>query len=83
MSRVDLVMGLPRPALVAAPPPAHVLGDGPLCGDELFGLLRGDRAAVGVADDVGRAPVHDGPEPFGEAGGHDAAGRRTFAITIN
>jgi hypothetical protein len=43
-------------------------------GDDLFGLVRGDRGAVGVADDVRHAAVHDGPEPFGEAGSHDAAG---------
>jgi hypothetical protein len=46
MSREDLVRGLPRPALAAAPSPADVLGHGPLLGDDLFGLLGGDRGAV-------------------------------------
>ena len=31
-----------------------------------------DGSAVGVADDVGHAAVHHGPEPFGEVGGDDA-----------
>lgn len=41
-------------------------------GDDHLGLVGFDGAAVGVADGVGHATGHDGPEPLGEVGGHDA-----------
>ena len=69
MSCEDLVRGLP--CLLAAPPPADVLGDGPVRSDDAFGLLRGDGLAVGVADHVGHAAGHHGPGTFGEVGGDD------------
>jgi hypothetical protein len=36
MSWVDLVRGLPRLGLAAAPSTAYVLADGPLVGDDLI-----------------------------------------------
>ena len=62
------------PLLLAAAAGSDLGGDGPVLGDDGFGLGGVDRAAVGVADDVGHAAVHDSPGPFGEVGGHDAEG---------
>ena len=66
----DFVGGLPR--LLAAPPGADLGWHGPVLGDDRLGLGRGDRPAVGVADDVGGAAAHDGPGPLGQAGRDDA-----------
>jgi hypothetical protein len=71
LSFEDFLGGLP---LLAAPPGADLGWDGPALGDDLLGLLRGERAAVGVADEVGLAAAHDGPGSFGEGGGDDAGG---------
>src|SRR5215213_5358790 len=69
MSGEDLVRGLP---LLAAPASADLFRHGPALGDDGLGLVGGDRGAVGVAEDVGRAPVHDGPGAFGQVGGDHA-----------
>jgi hypothetical protein len=45
-----------------------------LFGDDLLGLVGRDGFAGGVADDVGHAPVHEGPGTFGDAASHDAEG---------
>src|ERR1700683_4644810 len=68
----DFVRVLPR--LLAASPGADLGWHGPAAGDDRFGLGRGERVAVGVADDVRGAAPHDGPGPFGEAGGGYAQG---------
>src|ERR1700684_2573627 len=68
----DFVRVLPR--LLAASPGADLGWHGPAVGDDRFGLGRGERVAVGVADDVRGAAPHDGPGPFGEAGGGYAQG---------
>ena len=67
-----LLGGLPH--LLAAAPGADLGRHGPVFGDDCFGLVVLDGAAVGVADDVGGGAGHDGPEPLGEVGGHDAQG---------
>ena len=64
MSLQDLL----RPSF-AAPPPADLLRHGPAFGDDLLGLGGGDGGGVGVADDVGRAAVHDCPGALGQVGG--------------
>jgi len=71
MSGEDLLRGLP---LLGASPLADLFGHGPVVGDDGLGLLGGDGGAVGVAEDIGRASVHDGPGPLGQVGG-DHAGR--------
>ena len=63
-------VGLPR--LLATPPGADFRWRGPALGDDRLGLGRGDRLAVGVADDIGGAAAHDSPGPLGQAGGEDA-----------
>jgi len=45
-----------------------------LC-DDGFGLVRLERSAVGVADDVGHAPGHHSPEPLGEVEPRRRGGR--------
>src|SRR5262245_63574940 len=65
--------GLPR-WFAAAAAFADLLGDGPAFGDDLLGLVGGDRVAVVVADRMGGAAVQDRPGPFGEVAGDDAAG---------
>src|SRR5215217_7013619 len=66
MSGEDLVRDLP---LLAAPASADLFRHGPVLGDDGLGLGGGDRGAVGVAEDIGRAPVHDGPGALGQVGG--------------
>src|SRR5579875_2152692 len=70
LSLEDFLGGLPL--LLAAPAGADLGWHGPVLGDDRLGLLDGEGAAVGVADDVGGAAAHDGPGPFGEAGGDHA-----------
>jgi hypothetical protein len=69
MSGEDLLRGLPLPA---APLPADLFGHGPVLGDDGLGLGGGDRGAVGVADHLGRAAVHDRPSALGQVGGDHA-----------
>ena len=69
MSGEDLLRGLP---LLAAPLPADLFGHGPVVGDDGLGLGGGDRGAIGVADHIGRAAVHDGPGALGQVGGDHA-----------
>ena len=69
MSGEDLLRGLP---LLAAPPLADLFGHGPVVGDDGLGLGGGDRGAVGIAEDIGRAAVHDGPGALGQVGGDHA-----------
>ena len=66
MSGEDLLRGLP---LLAASPLADLFGHGPVVGDDGLGLGGGERGAVGVADHIGRAAVHDGPGALGQVGG--------------
>ena len=73
MSCVDLVRGLPRSGLVAAPAAAHLPADSPLLGDDLLGFVGGDRGAVGVADDIRHAALHDRPQSFRRPGRDHAA----------
>jgi len=63
-----VVNRFPAWCLAAAAPPADLVGDGEILRDDLFGLFRGDRCAVDIADDVRHLPVHDGPRPFGCSG---------------
>src|SRR5215468_454454 len=70
LSLEDFVGGLPR--FLAAAAGADLGWHGPALGDDRAGLLGGDGAAVGVADDIRGAAAHDGPGPLGEAGGGDA-----------
>src|SRR5690242_10285408 len=72
LSFEDFLGGLPR--FFAAAAGADLRWHGPVLGDDRVGLLGGYGAAVGVADEVGRAAAHDGPGPLGEAGGDDADG---------
>ena len=60
LSREDVLGGLP-PALFGASAGAHVWRDAEALGDDGLGLFGTDRRAVGVADHVGRAPLHDRP----------------------
>src|SRR5215204_7416372 len=76
MSGEDLLRGLPLPA---APPQADLFGHGPVVGDDGLGLGTGDRGAVGVAEDIGRAPVHDRPGALGQVGG-DYADRAEVVV---
>ena len=69
MCHEHLLGGLPH--LLAAAPGADLGWDGPVFGDDGFGLVVFDGAAVCVADDVRGAAGHDRPESFGEVGGHD------------
>src|SRR6266540_4312481 len=71
MSFEDLLRGLP-PCLAAASPAADLLGHGPVLGDDLLGLGRGDRCAVDIADHIRHPPVHDRPGPLGQVGGDHA-----------
>ena len=57
---------------LAAPAGGGLRGHGPALGSDRLGLVRGDRLAVGVADDVRGAAPHDGPGPLGGAGGDHA-----------
>lgn len=63
MSHEDLVRGLP---LLRPPATADLFGHGPVLGDDRLGLLEGHGGAVGVADDIGHAALHDGPRPLGQ-----------------
>src|SRR5215471_4111960 len=65
--------GLPR-YLAAAAALAALFGHGPAIGDDLLRLGGGDGVAVVVADHIRGAAVQDGPGPFGEVPGDDAAG---------
>jgi hypothetical protein len=76
MSLKDLLRGLPLPA---APLPADLFGHGPVLGDDGLGLGTGDRGAVGVADHMGQAAVHDRPGALGQVGG-DHAGRAEVVL---
>src|ERR671931_344242 len=58
MSCEDLLRGLP-PCLAAAPAAADLLGYGVVLGDDGFGLIWGDRGAIGVADHIRHAAVQD------------------------
>jgi len=66
MSGEDLLRGLP---LLAAPASADLFGHGPVVGDDGLGLGGGEGGGVGVAEDIGCAPVHDRPGAFGQVGG--------------
>src|SRR5215471_76397 len=65
--------GLPR-YLAAAAAFADLFGHGPAFGDDLLGFGGGGGVAVVVADHIRGAAVQDGPGPFGEVPGDDAAG---------
>src|SRR5215475_13210212 len=65
-----LLGGLPR--LLAAAPGPDLGWHCPAFGDDRLGLRGSDGMAVGVADGIRGAAAHDGPGPFGEAGGDDA-----------
>jgi hypothetical protein len=69
MSLQDLLRGLP---LLAAPPAADLVGDRPALGDDGLGLGGGDRGAIGVADHIRRAAVHDRPDALGQVGSDHA-----------
>src|SRR5215203_7479564 len=69
MSGEDLLRGLP---LLVAPLPADLFGHRPVLGDDGLGLGGGNRGAVGVADDIGCAAVHDRPGTLGQVGGDHA-----------
>src|SRR5262245_58688899 len=55
MSANDLPRGLPCARLQAPSTATHVLWHSPSVGDDGFGLVDADRAAVGIADLVGLA----------------------------
>ena len=74
-----LLGGLPH--LFAAAAGADLGCDGPVFGDDCFGLVVVDGAAVGVADDVWRAAGHHGPEPFGEIRCDDAQGAEVVFVS--
>ena len=59
-------MGFPTWCLAAAAATADLVGDSEVLRDDLFGLFRGDRYAVDIADHVRHLPVHHGPGAFGE-----------------
>jgi hypothetical protein len=80
MSGEDLLRGLP---LLAAPASADWFGHGPVLGDDGLGLGTGDRGAVGVAEDVRRAPVHDYPGAFGQVGGDHADRAEVVFATLD
>lgn len=56
--------GLPR--LLAAAAGSDIGGDGPVFGDDRFRFVGVDGTAVGGADDIGHAAVHDCPEALSE-----------------
>lgn len=70
-------------AFFAAPAAADIGWHGPVLGDDGGGLVGGDRRAVGIADDVGGAAVHDGPRPFGEVGGDDTEGAEVVLAALD
>lgn len=57
--------------------------DGPVGGDDVFGLGGGDRAAVGVTDHVGHLAAHHGPGAFGEVGSNYAEGAEVVFATLD
>src|SRR5918994_1043484 len=69
MSCEDLLRGLPLPA---ASPAADLLWHRPTLGDDGLGLLGGDGRAVGVAEHIWQAAVHDPPGALGQVGGDHA-----------
>src|SRR3546814_585874 len=73
--------GLPR--LLAAASGSDFGGDGPVLGDDRFGFGGGDGAAVGVADDVGHAAVHDRPGTLGEVRSDDAEGAEVVLAALD
>jgi hypothetical protein len=80
MSLQDLLRGLPLPA---APAAADLFRYGPLLGDDGLGLGGGDRGAVGVADHVRHAAVHDDPGPLGQVGGDHAQGAEVVLAALD
>jgi hypothetical protein len=80
MSLKDLLRALPLPA---APPSADLLGHGPVLGDDGLGLGGGDRGAVGVADHVGHAAVHDRPGALGQVRGDHAQRAQVVLATLD
>jgi hypothetical protein len=80
MSGEDLLRGLPLPAV---PLPADVFGHGPVLGDDGLGLGGGERGAVGVADHIGRGPVHHRPGAFGQVGGGHTEGAEVVFAALD
>src|SRR5579883_1871147 len=70
MSREDFLRGLPR-LLLRPAKPSDLLADRVALGDDGLGLLRVDRSAADVADDVWGAALDDPPSPLGKVGGDD------------
>src|SRR6266487_597000 len=82
MSCEDLLRGLP-PCLAAASPVADLLGHGVALGDDLPGLIWGDRGVVGVADHLRHAAVHDRPGPLCEVGGDHTDGAEVVLAALD
>src|SRR4029450_7118959 len=52
-------------------------------GEDGLGLGGGDRGAVGVAEHIGQAAVHDPPGSFGQVGGDHAQGAEVVFAALD